>query len=44
MVNFRSGDSLAHLSLSVIVRRAQGQVTAATGACALIMPTANLSF
>ena len=27
--------ALAHLSLFIIVRRAQGQVTAATGACGL---------
>ena len=33
MPNFRSGDSLAHLSLLIIVIRAQGQVTAATGTC-----------
>ena len=36
MANFRSGDSLAHLSLFIIVTRAQGQVTTATGACGSI--------
>ena len=36
MANFRTGDPLAPLSLFMIVRRAQDQVTTATGACGLV--------